>query len=101
MDLGKVLNKDERELQEILFVIREEVLKALRPADEVILDDVDLRALLKISERTTAELRGKNLIAYSKPGKVYYLLSDVLEMMKEFRVEAVHDSFFKSRIRSY
>ena len=45
------------------------MIKVQRPANEVILDDVDLRNLLKISERTTAALRAKNMITYC-PGSL-------------------------------
>jgi len=80
--------KDENDLEEILAVIRFEINKSLRPANEIILDDVDLRNLLKISERTTASMRAKQMITYSKPGKVFYLLSDVLKMLNEYKVDA-------------
>lgn len=49
--------KDESPLSEILEVIREEMARSQGPANEVILDDVDLRNLLKISQRTTTSLR--------------------------------------------
>ncbi|HSZ85754.1 MAG TPA: hypothetical protein VK787_06970 [Puia sp.] len=87
--------KEDSYLKEILALIREEMSRNHRPAHEVILDDVDLRQLLKVSERTTASLRAKNMITYSKPGKVYYLLSDVLKMMENHRVEAVPDNLEK------
>lgn len=89
MDNDNFFRKDDQKFKEILAVIREEMLKTQRPANEVILDDVDLRNLLKISERTTAAMRAKNIITYSKPGKVFYLLSDVLKMMELFRVEGI------------
>jgi hypothetical protein len=87
--------KEDCYLKEILALVREEMTRNHRPAHEVILDDVDLRHLLKVSERTTAALRAKNMITYSKPGKVYYLLSDVLKMMENYRVEAVPDNLEK------
>jgi hypothetical protein len=89
MEYENRFRKEDGYLKEILLAIREEMLRMQRPAEEIILDDVDLRNLLKISERTTAALRAKNMLAYSKPGKVYYLLSDVLRMLEEYRVEAV------------
>jgi len=49
--------KDESPLSETLEVIREEMARSQGPANEVILDDVDLRNLLKISQRTTTSLR--------------------------------------------
>jgi methyltransferase-like protein len=83
------LRNEDSNLKEILEVIREEMIKTQRPANEIILDDVDLRNLLKISERTTAALRAKNMITYSKPGKVFYLLSDVLKMLNNYKIESI------------
>ena len=61
-----------------------------RPADEVIIDDVTLRNLLKVSARTTAYWRSKGIITYSKPdGKIFYKLSDVLDFLKQYEVPAV------------
>jgi hypothetical protein len=61
----KNLKNDESELEEILAVIRLEINKSQRPANEIILDDVDLRNLLKVSERTTAYMRPKQMITYT------------------------------------
>jgi hypothetical protein len=80
---------DDCRINEILATVREEMIKTQRPANEIILDDVDLRNLLKISERTTAALRAKNMITYSKPGKVFYLLSDVLKMLNNYKIESL------------
>ena len=84
----KQLKNDENEVAEILVVIRQELNKSHRPANEIILDDVDLRNLLKVSERTTASMRAKQTITYIKPGKIFYLLSDVLKMLEEYKVDA-------------
>ena len=63
--------------------------EAKRPAEERILDDVDLCELLKVSKRTTASLRAEKLIAFSKcGGKILYKLSDVLEYINRNRVDA-------------
>ena len=62
--------------------------EAKRPPSEVILDDVDLRALLKCSKRKTAELRANREITYSKSGKIYYYLSDVLNFINRGLVKA-------------
>lgn len=89
------LKSEDSKLKEILEVIREEMIKTQRPADEIILDDVDLRNLLKISERTTAALRAKNMITYSKPGKVFYLLSDVLKMLDNYKINSIAERIAK------
>src|SRR5947207_11122779 len=74
--------------EEIRKQFKYEVSQAQRPANEIILDDVDLCAILKVSKRTTAKLRATNQIAYSNCGKIQYLLSDVLEYIKRNRIEA-------------
>lgn len=74
------------QVRELLIEIRTELSKLQRPADEVILDDVDLRQMLKVSKRTTANWREIRQITYSKlGGKIYYKLSDVLDMLAERR----------------
>lgn len=63
--------------------IKELVGKFHRPAEETVLDDVDLRLLLKISRRTALEYRkNKNLVHYKIDNKIFYLLSDVLNFIK-------------------
>jgi hypothetical protein len=82
--------KNSQELEEIIRLIKNEILKAQRPAEEIILDDLDLQNFLKCSKRKTAELRERRAITYSKPnGKVYYRLSDVLKYLDQHRVEAL------------
>jgi len=57
--------------------------KGLRPASEVILDDVDLRNLLKISRRTALKYRKMNLFPhYQIDNKIYYVLSEVIDGIK-------------------
>lgn len=64
-----------------------------RPPDQIILDDVQLREILKMSKRSTAYLREKGLITYSKVGsKIYYLLSDVLAFLKKYEFPAFSTS---------
>jgi len=55
-----------------------------RPASEVILDDVDLRNLLKISRRTSLVYRKKGVYKFYKiDGKIIYFLSDILDGIKK------------------
>ena len=71
-----------------LLPIMEQV---VRPAEQTILDDVALREMLKMSKRSTAYLREKGLITYSKIGsKIYYRLSDVLLFLKQNEIPAVN-----------
>lgn len=57
--------------------------KYKRPSNEIILDDVDLREMLKISRRTALNYRqsGK-LIFYKVENKIFYFLSDILNFIK-------------------
>ena len=62
-----------------------------RPPDQTILDDVGLREMLKMSKRSTAYLREKGLITYSKIGsKIYYRLSDILSFLKQNEIPAIN-----------
>jgi hypothetical protein len=64
-----------------------------RPPEQIILDDVALREMLKMSKRSTAYLREKGLITYSKIGsKIYYLLSDVLLFLKQNEIQSFNKS---------
>lgn len=74
--------------EEIIKEIQYQISQSKRPPSEIILDDVDLCIMLKCSKRKTAELRANKEIAYSKTGKVYYLLSDVLAYIERNRIEA-------------
>lgn len=75
--------------EEIIRQIRHEITEAQRPAEQVILDDVDLCHMLKISKRTTATLRAELQITFHKcGGKILYKLSDVLDYINRNRVEA-------------
>lgn len=84
------------ELADFLKDVEDRVNKALRPANEVILDDLELQRILYISKRTSASLREQRLIPFHKSqGKIYYLLSDVLEYIKRNRVEAASQDELK------
>ena len=64
-----------------------------RPPEQIILDDVALREMLKMSKRSTAYLREKGLITYSKIGsKIYYLLSDILLFLKQNEIQSFNKS---------
>lgn len=68
--------------------IKERILNLInqhhRPADEVILDDVDIRNLLKISRRTSLEYRKKGVYKYYKlDGKTFYILAEVIAGIKK------------------
>jgi|GEM_PF-3131437 len=63
--------------------IQELVPKYSRPASEIILDDVDLRNLLKVSRRTTLNYRQSGKLIYHKvEAKIFYFLSDIIVFIK-------------------
>ena len=56
-----------------------------RPANEVIIDDVELREKLKISRRTSLNYRNSgNLKHFKIENKIYYFLSDVFEFIRKY-----------------
>jgi hypothetical protein len=57
----------------------------------IILDDVDLQQIFKVSSRTTKRWRDKNLIEYSRIGnKIFYRVSDIHAFLNQN-----HSSFKK------
>ncbi|MCX6209624.1 MAG: hypothetical protein NTZ59_09025 [Bacteroidetes bacterium] len=78
------------ELQDFLKDIDERIYKAIRPPEEVILDEFDFCSILKISKRLAAKLRAERLITYYKSGgKLYYKLSDVLSYATSNKIPAI------------
>jgi Helix-turn-helix domain len=79
-----------REQNEIMNELIEKLNQALpilnklsQDPEIIIIDDVELREMLKMSKRSTAYLREKGLITYSKiGGKIYYRHSDVLDLIE-------------------
>lgn len=81
------------ELKDFLIDIDEKINKALRPAEEVIMDEVDLCNFLKISKRLAAKLRSERLITYYKSGgKLYYKLSDIIKYATSHKVPAISEN---------
>ncbi len=76
-------------VSELVLEIKHELIQCQRPPSEIVLDDCDICRLLKIGKRKLAYLRERKEITYYKPdGKIYYLLSDVLEYCKKNKVES-------------
>jgi len=97
LDLNKLKQHDLfrkiPELLDMIALIQDASLQANRPANEVILDDVDLREMMKVSKRTTATWRQKKLIKhYWIEGKVFYKLSDVLEVLEANAVKSIKET---------
>lgn len=85
--------------EELLRNIKHEISQAQRAPDQIILDDVDLCNLLKLSKRTTATLRANNEITFYKcGGKILYKLSDALAYVERHKIGAKSNSI-KSRIK--
>ena len=78
------------ELVEILRHIDARIAEASCPPDQVIWNNKQLCKELDISVRSAAYLRSKKILAYHKvEGLLFYLKSDVLSMMKKYRIESV------------
>lgn len=88
------LNTDEiDDLFQQIGELKDALHNVARPPEHVIYDDVQLRDLLKVSKRTTAYWRERGLITFSKlGGKIYYKLSDILSLLKQREVSAIHSS---------
>jgi len=79
--------------QEFIQELRHEIFKYQRPADQVILDEVDFCQFLRISKRHASDLRSEGQITYSKiGGKIYYKLSDILNFVERHQVKSVSDT---------
>jgi hypothetical protein len=80
---NEIMNELLEKLNQILPILHQ----LSKDPETIIIDDVELREMLKISKRSTAYLREKGLISYSKIGeKIYYRLSDVLDLVKRTRI---------------
>jgi hypothetical protein len=79
------------EAQEFIRELKCEVLKFQRPADQVIIDEVELCNILHISKRHAADLRREGKIKYAKDGgKLFYKLSWILDYIDFYKVEPPH-----------
>lgn len=59
----------------------------VRPADQIIIDDVDLRNFLKVSRRTLLNYRQMGLKYHKVENKIFYFLSDVLNFIRSHSKE--------------
>lgn len=85
----EILQKRYPELVEFFQELILEIQQTRRPAEETILDDVELRSMLNVSKRTTATWRQEGLIKHSRlMGKIYYKLSDVLAAIEKNAIPA-------------
>ena len=81
------------QLFETVNALATKIERGSRPADESILDDVDLCQMLNVSKRTTATWRAERLIQHSLiKGKIYYVYADVLAFIKKYAVPTMDRS---------
>lgn len=90
------LFKKQPELREFLHLLRHEIQQAQRPANEIILDDESVMRMLGISKRTLQYMKAHRVIPSHRFDKssprTYYLLSDILDILKENRIEAISNN---------
>jgi hypothetical protein len=91
--MGEITFSEIKEsIEGILISIRKELYKCQRPADEIILTEPDVLKLLGISKRTLAYIKERREISFSKPhshSSCYFFLSDILDWLKESRLESI------------
>ena len=75
------MKKEEQSFEERVKAIIE---KSNRPAEEVILDDLDIQNLLKVSRRTSLNYRKSGVLPFHQinKGKIFYILSEVINAIK-------------------
>ena len=79
------------ELKELVSIIRDEVQRHQRPANETILYDEDVTKLLGISKRKLEYMKAGLEIPFINPPmqRDYFILSDILEWLSKYRVENI------------
>jgi hypothetical protein len=79
------------ELRELVKIIRDEVQRHQRPANETILFDEDLMKILGVSKRKIEYMKANREIPYRNPPmqRDYYILAEILEWLDKYRVESI------------
>lgn len=79
------------ELKELVKIIRDEVQRHQRPANETILYDEDLMKILGVSKRKIEYMKANREIDYIDPPmqRDYFILSDILDWLNKYRVESI------------
>ena len=90
------------ELVDVLKHIDERVAAASCPPDQEIWDNKMLCEALNISIRTAATWRKRKFIPYHKiEGIIFYLKSDVLDLLKKNRIESIGNKVrIKTKIKT-
>jgi hypothetical protein len=86
----RLYSNEMKELMVTFEAVKKLIDDVSKPPELKILDDVELINFLKVSKRTSAYWRERGEITYSKlDGRIYYRLSDILELIKKNEVPAV------------
>jgi|SanBayMetagenome_1026888.scaffolds.fasta_scaffold92643_1 hypothetical protein len=98
------------ELNQFLNDIEDRFQRSQLPPESVILDDLDVMRMLKISKRKLAQLRADRLIQFyrtgrngktprpdrpasaRRSGKIYYTLKGVMDYINQFKVAPINKS---------
>lgn len=84
---------------QLLAEFEEKVLKAQRPANEIIISDAELIRQLGVCKRTTNTWRAKRMITFIKVGSlIYYKLSEVLDFMDKYEIKKLYLLLLQNRI---
>jgi hypothetical protein len=79
---NRISPRTEDELEYLIQKLTDILAKKQKPPEQQILGDEERLSVLKCSKRTLATYRDEGLLLYSKiRGKIYYKLSDVLDML--------------------
>lgn len=72
------------ELGELRNDLIEVIEKCNQPADQILLDEADTLAFLKVTKRCLAKWRANGVLPYHKlGGKIYYIKSEIIEAVKK------------------
>lgn len=109
------------ELKSFIDEVEERISRVSLPADQVILDDLDVQRTLKISKRKLAQLRAERKIKYynsedapvmqtassktvieaqlkgKRKGKIYYLYCDIIAYVKRNPVTTIFENLKLAR----
>jgi len=78
------MKKDYFDSPEFQAKLNDAISKSARPASETILDDIDIRFLLKISRRTSLDYRKKKILRFHQiEKKIYYFLDELIIDIKK------------------
>jgi len=85
--------KDNRQLKEVFQILRTELQRHLRPANETILYDEHLMKILGVSKRKLEYMKSGREIPYYDPPmqRDYFILSEILQWLSKYRVAPIEN----------